>query len=146
MNPIPLELLTLLSSSVLGSLSRLWGVNTEIKRLQHLIHLQSIHAQNLQIKNAREYQHPHFQWTRRTIALTATFFIIAFPKLISVFLPNLSVYIGYPEASQGFLFFSSAQTKIQWVHLKGLIITPLDTHILSAIIGLYFGGSLISKP
>ena len=27
----------------------------------------------------------------------------------------------------------------------GVIITPLDTHLMSAIVGLYFGGSLVKK-
>ncbi len=27
----------------------------------------------------------------------------------------------------------------------GLVITPLDTHLMSAIVGLYFGGSLVKK-
>jgi len=26
-----------------------------------------------------------------------------------------------------------------------LVITPLDTHVVSSIIGLYFGGSLVRK-
>jgi len=26
-----------------------------------------------------------------------------------------------------------------------VVITPLDTHLMSAIIGLYFGGSLVKK-
>jgi hypothetical protein len=25
------------------------------------------------------------------------------------------------------------------------VITPLDTHLMSAIVGLYFGGSLVKK-
>jgi hypothetical protein len=28
---------------------------------------------------------------------------------------------------------------------NGLIITPLDTHLMSAIVGLYFGGSLVKR-
>jgi hypothetical protein len=27
----------------------------------------------------------------------------------------------------------------------GVVITPLDTHLMSAIVGLYFGGSLVKK-
>ena len=36
---------------------------------------------------------------------------------------------------------------MQWVPMahKGIVITPLDTHLMSAIIGLYFGGSLVKK-
>ena len=28
---------------------------------------------------------------------------------------------------------------IMWVSARGFVITPLDTHIVSAIVGLYFG-------
>jgi len=28
---------------------------------------------------------------------------------------------------------------------NGVVITPLDTHLMSAIVGLYFGGSLVKK-
>jgi len=27
----------------------------------------------------------------------------------------------------------------------GVVITPLDTHLMSSIVGLYFGGSLVKK-
>jgi len=29
--------------------------------------------------------------------------------------------------------------------MTGMVITPLDTHLVSAIVGLYFGGSLVKK-
>jgi hypothetical protein len=32
-----------------------------------------------------------------------------------------------------------------WKPLEGLVITPLDTHVVSSIIGLYFGGSLVRR-
>ena len=28
---------------------------------------------------------------------------------------------------------------IKWKYAQGFVITPLDTHIVSAIVGLYFG-------
>ena len=36
---------------------------------------------------------------------------------------------------------------MKWVTLSSnsLVITPLDTNLVSAIIGLYFGGSLVKK-
>jgi len=27
----------------------------------------------------------------------------------------------------------------------GVVITPLDTHLMASIVGLYFGGSLVKK-
>jgi len=29
--------------------------------------------------------------------------------------------------------------------MKGLVITPLDTHLVSAITGLYFGASMVKN-
>ena len=34
---------------------------------------------------------------------------------------------------------------MRWVAFNGLVITPLDTNLVSAIIGMYFGGSLVKK-
>lgn len=84
-----------------------------------------------------------FQLTRRLIALTAVFFVIAFPKLIAIFRPDLPISIGSTQLSEGFWIFSSSCEKVKWSKLSGLVITPLDTHLLSAIIGLYFGSSLV---
>ncbi len=95
------------------------------------------------LHTVRSYENRHFQWTRRLIALIAVSSIIVLPKLIAIFLPEVAIHIGYPQLMPGFLFFSSDIERIKWVSMQGLVITPLDTHLLSAIIGLYFGGSLI---
>ena len=33
----------------------------------------------------------------------------------------------------------------EWITFQGLVITQLDTNLVSAIIGMYFGGSLVRK-
>jgi hypothetical protein len=43
------------------------------------------------------------------------------------------------------LFFTEGKELIKWQSLKGLVITPLDTHLLSAIVGLYFGASMVKN-
>jgi hypothetical protein len=82
----------------------------------------------------------HFAWTRRLIALSAVFSIIVLPKLVAVWYPEVSVYVGYTEATGGLLnwLFGPAEA-VQWKMAQGFVITPLDTHIVSAIVGLYFG-------
>jgi len=82
----------------------------------------------------------HFAWTRRLIALSAVFSIIVLPKLVAVWYPEVSVYVGYTEATGGFWnWMFGPEDAIQWKMAKGFVITPLDTHIVSAIVGLYFG-------
>ena len=46
---------------------------------------------------------------------------------------------------QGWWIFASSTDMTQWKAMTGLIITPLDTHVVSSIIGLYFGGSLVRR-
>ena len=91
---------------------------------------------------AREYgkTDKHFAWTRRLIALSAVFSIIVLPKLVAVWYPEVGVIVGYTEATGGFWnwLFGPAET-VQWRTAQGFVITPLDTHIVSAIVGLYFG-------
>jgi hypothetical protein len=142
MNALPLETLTLLGSSIIGTLSKFIGLMVEGRRQEKLLQLQALSARGRLIDQARRYSAPHFQWTRRAIALIAVFFIIAFPKLVAVFAPDLQVVIGYTELQKGFLFLGDPSVKTIWQTTRGLVITPLDTHLLAAIIGLYFGGSL----
>jgi hypothetical protein len=84
----------------------------------------------------------HFAWTRRLIALSAVFSIIVLPKLVAVWYPEVSVFVGYTEVQSNFFtsFFGGEGTEIiKWQMAQGFVITPLDTHIVSAIVGLYFG-------
>jgi len=141
--PFPVELITLLGSSVIGGLMKLWARAQDARRQEHLIALDAMNAKADIIDRARRYENNGFQWTRRIIALTATFFIIALPKLIPLFWPDVAVHVAYPQIDEGFWFFTSAIEEIRWVEMKGIVLTPLDTHLLSAIIGLYFGGSLV---
>lgn len=143
---LPTELITLFGSSLLGGIMRVWGASLYTKRLNHLMQLQALNIRASMIKEARTYENPTFQWTRRAIALMSVLAIVVLPKVVAIFLPNIPVAIGYPEMakSSGFLFFPGSDTlRVKWTQLQGIVITPLDTHLLSAIVGLYFGGSLI---
>jgi len=84
------------------------------------------------IDKARTYENKGFQFTRRIIALTAVFF-------------DTSVYLTWTEFSRGFLFLVEQKEITMDKEFFGVVITPLDTHLMSAIIGLYFGGSLVKK-
>ena len=82
----------------------------------------------------------HFAWTRRIIALSAVFSIIVLPKLVAVWYPEVGVYVGYTEATGGLWnWLFGPDEAIKWKVAQGFGITPLDTHIVSAIVGLYFG-------
>ena len=132
---LPLELITMLFSTVLGGVMSIWGQSNKQKAEQQRALIGAA-------SQAREHgkTDKHFAWTRRIIALSAVFAIIVLPKLVAVWYPEVGVIVGYTEATGGFWnwLFGPAET-VQWRTAQGFVITPLDTHIVSAIVGLYFG-------
>ncbi len=140
---LPLELITMLGSTVLGGVMSIWGQSIKAKEAQQKMLMERANANAGFVQEAREAgkNDKHFAWTRRLIALSAVFAIIVLPKLVAVFYPEVNVYVGYSEIQAGFLsnFFGTSTEVVKWKMAQGFVITPLDTHIVSAIVGLYFG-------
>ena len=143
---MPFEMITMLGSTVLGGIMSIWSQNIKAKQAEQKMLLQRAEVQTAAFKEAREYENVGFQWTRRIIALTAVFAIVVLPKILPLVSPDAHVIVGYTEWKPGFLFFEGKDV-MNWVPMahKGIVITPLDTNLVSAIIGLYFGGSLVKK-
>jgi len=79
-----------------------------------------------------------FQFTRRTIALTVVFAVILLPKLAALGGAPVVVFTSGPEVSYLWGLFSSSAGTVYYT-VAGVPITPLDTHTLAAVVGLYFG-------
>ena len=143
---MPFEMITMLGSTVLGGVMSIWSQSIKAKQAEQKLLIQRADVQMKGFKEAREYENVGFQWTRRIIALTAIFAIIVLPKILPLVSPDAHVIVGYTEWKPGFLFFEGKDV-MNWVPMahKGIVITPLDTNLVSAIIGLYFGGSLVKK-
>ena len=140
----PFEIVTMLASTVLGGVMSIWSESRKAKaEAQKLL----ITRGEFDMK-ARKQSLDHglkdkgFAWTRRIIALTSVFAIVLLPKLVAVYYPDVSVTVGYTQWNPGFLFFKERREVFDWVTFQGLVITQLDTNLVSAIIGMYFGGSL----
>ena len=100
---LPVEMLTMLGSSLLGGVMTIWGQRSKDKANQQKMLLARGKFQMDEIGKAREYDNKGFQFTRRIIALTAVFFIIAFPKLVPVF-TDVNVVLTWTEFEPGFWF------------------------------------------
>ena len=143
---MPFEMITMLGSTVLGGVMSIWSQSIKAKQAEQKMLIQRAEVQTEAFKEAREYDNVGFQWTRRIIALTAVFAIVVLPKILPLVTPDAHVIVGYTEFKPGFLFLEGKDV-MKWVPMahKGIVITPLDTNLVSAIIGLYFGGSLVKK-
>ena len=139
-------MITMLGSTVLGGVMSIWSQSIKAKQAEQKMLLARADVQQKGFKEAREYNNEGFQWTRRIIALTAVFAVVLLPKLMPIFQPDVSVIVGYLEFKPSFFFIPEKEI-MKWVTLSSnsLVITPLDTNLVSAIIGLYFGGSLVKK-
>jgi len=120
----------------------IWGQSNKSKAEQNKMLLARANFQADQVNAARNAgkTDSHFAWTRRLIALSAVGSIIVLPKVVAVWYPDVSVIVGYTEVQGGFMnWLFGPEDAIQWKSARGFVITPLDTHIVSAIVGLYFG-------
>ncbi len=141
---LPVEMITMLGSSVLGGVMTVWGQSIKAKQEEQKLLIARADAQMAHIEKARTYENKGFQWTRRIIALTAVFFIIVWPKIVPVMF-DTSVFLTWTELSRGFFFLIEQKELLVDREYAGVVITPMDTHLMSAIVGLYFGGSLVKK-
>jgi hypothetical protein len=142
---IPLELVTMLGSSLLGGFMTLWSQNLKAKQEAFQRAIDGLAAQSKATDEARRYENKGFQLTRRIIALSAIGAVIVWPKVVPVFWPDMPVIVGWTEWKPGFLFLIEGEEQTVWQTMKGLVITPLDTHLVSAITGLYFGASMVKN-
>ena len=141
----PFEIITMLGSTLISSLLSLWSQRMKAKQDEQKMLLQRAEMRMEAVDAARNVENVGFQWTRRIIALSSIFAIIILPKLVAVYYPDVDVTVGYTVFNPGFLFFTEGREVFEWITFKGLVITQLDTNLVSAIIGLYFGGSLVKK-
>ena len=141
----PIEIITMLGSTLLSGVMSLWAESRKAKAEEQRLLITRGEFEMKAVRAARNNKNEGFQWTRRIIALTAVFSIIVLPKLVAIFAPDISVTVGYTEFSPGFLFFTQDVEIFKWITFEGLVITQLDTNLVSAIIGMYFGGSLVKK-
>ena len=141
----PFEIITMLGSTLISSLLSLWSQRIKAKQDEQKMLLQRAEFQQQAVDAARNVENVGFQWTRRIIALSSIFAIIIFPKLVAVYYPDVDVTVGYSVFNPGFLFFTDGREVFEWITFQGLVITQLDTKLVPAIIGMYFGGSLVKK-
>jgi hypothetical protein len=137
----------MLGSTLLSSLLSIWSQSRKAKEEQQklLITRGEFEMKAKQQSLDHGLKDKGFAWTRRIIALVSVFAIVVLPKMVAVFYPDVDVTVGYTNWNPGFWFFREGRDVFEWITFQGLVITQLDTNLVSAIIGMYFGGSLVKK-
>jgi hypothetical protein len=137
----------MLGSTLLSSVLSIWSQSRKAKEEQQKLLITRGEFEMKAKKQSLDHglKDKGFAWTRRIIALVSVLAIVVLPKLVAVFYPDVDVTVGYTNWQPGFWFFKEGREVFEWITFKGLVITQLDTNLVSAIIGMYFGGSLVKK-
>jgi len=143
----PFEIITMLGSTLLSSVLSIWSQSRKAKAEEQKLLITRGEFQIKSKKQSLDYglKDKGFAWTRRIIALVSVLAIVVLPKLVAVFYPDVDVTVGYTNWRPGFWFLVESRERFEWITFQGLVITQLDTNLVSAIIGMYFGGSLVKK-
>jgi hypothetical protein len=112
----------------------------ENKKQERLHTLKALSVQIEDVQDARSIDSPHIAITRRLIALAVITSIFVFPFVLT--LMGYPVTLGYTEVEQGFWPFISDSEHMSWKTVEGYVMTPLHSHMASAIAGFYFGTSI----
>lgn len=140
---ISLELVTLIGSTLIGGVLKIWGQSIAAKKEHALAQLSLIKAKGKLIQQARKVDDSFTKNTRRWIVLMSIFAIVVWPLMVPVF-SNIDVTNGWMSWSPGWLWFDGTD-EMMWHTVKGLVITPMHTQLVSAIAGLYLGASIVKE-
>jgi hypothetical protein len=139
----PVELMTMaagfVGSSVVTLISNAMKSRAQIMELA----LAKAEVQQKIFEGARSIKNRGFQWTRRIIALGVIGTVLFSTMLAPIWFPDLRITVGLTEYKPGFWFITEGRDAITWYTLpKGIVMTPVFSHMIYAITGLFFGNQV----
>jgi hypothetical protein len=140
---IPMEVITMLGSTLGGAFMRIWSQSNADKAEQWKMALEAGRENELARSSAREWSTPHANWTRKFLVVSfmamAMFLILA---------PLLGQTTQVPIIStEGFklLFLDFTKEVTEYIQLEGVVTPEWLSHAIMAVVGLYFGSSICSR-
>jgi hypothetical protein len=140
---IPMEVVTMLGSTVGGAVMRIWSQANADKAEQWKMALEAGRENELSRSAAREWSTPHANWTRKF--LVVSFMVMAMFIIVS---PLLGQSTQVPIIStEGFklLFLDFTHEVTEYIQLEGVVTPEWLSHAIMAVVGLYFGSSISSR-
>jgi uncharacterized membrane protein YfcA len=140
---LPMEMITMILSVLGGALMKMWSQAQSDKADQQKALIQRFSASEDSVSNARAYQNPNAQWIRR-------FLVVSFMGMAAFILtaPLLDLPTVVPvEVTSGFkfLFIDFTNTVTEWKTLEGMVTPEWLPHAIMAVVGMYFGQSIVSR-
>lgn len=139
---IPAEMVSLVGGGVMGLIVRMVNAHFDRKAAQDQALNARLDSQVRERDNIRGVANKGFQWTRRTIALSVVAAYVG-PKFWALLYgdPRLPIAYCYYQSKSLIANLFAASPALTCTELPIIAVTPLDQHLLAAVIGLYFGAS-----
>jgi len=145
---LPMPVVTYVVSTAISAYFKYAEARARAKENQHnrLISIATHNEDSQKHRVEAELKNKGFQWTKRFLAVTA-WSVYWGAKLALLFgLAALPVVHGEPVViKHGFWIFSWSETVFKFTEVPGVPFTSFDYHMLSAIVGSYFGSSIMSR-
>jgi uncharacterized membrane protein YfcA len=143
---LPVEAISMLGSTALGGVMKMWSQSQADKAEQHKMMLQANRQVQESVDSARAYQNPNAAWIRRFIVVTAMLSGIG----IVFMAPLLNQVTNIPvEVTHGskFLFgiFDNTHTVTEYLTLEGWVTPEWLPVAIMNIIGFYFGSAAMTR-
>ena len=140
---IPMEVITMIGSTVGGAVLRMWSQTSEDKARQQEMILKAIKVEQHGYMQARRYDNPQANWIRRFLVIS--FMSMAgFILLAPLFGMNTVVPVEVTEGFK-FLFLDFTNTVTKYVTLEGVVTPEWLGHSILSVVGMYFGSSIVAR-
>ena len=144
LDALPLEAMTMMGSTVLGGVMKMWGQAQADKAEQ----FKQMMGRNQQIEQgveaARQMQNPNAAWVRR--------FIVIASMIGGLGIVFLAPILGHPtwvpvEVTDGFkfLFLDFTNTYTEYVQMEGFVTPDWLPFAISNVVGFYFGSAAMQR-
>lgn len=139
---MPIEIWTMLGSSITGFVMKFWASHREDRAEQERMKLERMGAVESSLVAAREYVSPNVNWIRRFIVV-AILSMLGFIVIAGVFVPtNVPVITEGLSIMFGIVSFPDTT---EFIRLEGLVAYDWLKHAILAIISFYFGQGAARK-
>ena len=140
---LPMEAITMMGSTLGGAGMKMWSQSQADKAEQQKQLMTRFEASEGSVAAARAHQNPNAQWIRR-------FLVISFMSMAMFILlaPLLGFNTVVPvDVTTGFsiLFLDFKNTVTEYVSLSGMVTPAWLPHAIMAVVGMYFGQSIVAR-
>jgi len=141
---LPLEVITMLVSTVGGSIMKAWSQSSADKAEQQKALITRFDKSEKSVEMARAFVNPNANWIRRFLVIS--FMAMAGFILLAPALFNTSTQIPV-ISTEGFkiLFLDFTKDITTWVELEGIVTPDWLGHAILSVVGMYFGSSITSR-